>query len=788
MKLNQKGMSLIELLVSFAMASVASLGVYSAMNNMNKDKKRIELLAILAEKKNSFSRILDDPQTFKNTIAATENSNMQCLRDKVACDPTFIGNTYSSAQDRIVLYGPQQGLPFYDGRSTNNRGFTDRGAECSGFSYDLNNGNDSCPIGYLITWFAQNSGGSGIGTTVTITAKLVFNPSSESSMKSFINANAETPIRSYDAIVSRTIEAAPDLTTISCSQDGITLYHTANYTFYSTTSVPPGERCNQEIRQCIVTNDVPLLSGTFAHSTCAQNCYGEWSACSAPCGGGIQTYNYIVEANQWGATCAIANGSTQSCNTAACPGPPGPPTPPTPPTPPPPNIDCVGNWGACNAGAQVYSITTPASGSGVACPNSDGDTKACATPVDCAGDWSSCVGGIETYAVTTPASNGGAACSSADGATRTCSASAVDCVGSWGSCSKTCGSGVQIFTITTPAASGGAACTATNGQSRSCNTQACPPTCSAPFIEGGAGQASPTTPGCACPNAGQVYNGATSTCEIPTPINCVGNWGPCSGGVETYSVTTPAANGGTSCPVASGATRACSNPPVNCVGSWSACSGGIETYSITTPAANGGASCPVSNGTTRTCSSGPPVNCVGSWGPCSKTCGGGIQTYSITTPASNGGTACSASNGQTMSCNNQACPITCTAPFVQGGAGQASPTQPGCACPDAGDIYNSARKQCMRPICHVMTACTGNAHRGADRSCAYGASAPGMCPYPSHYHAGEIRSSGSGFRGISYWNCYPCGPGSTSTVCYNNPACLDSSGNYIDATFNTDDF
>ena len=60
------------------------------------------------------------------------------------------------------------------------------------------------------------------------------------------------------------------------------------------------------------------------------------------------------------------------------------------------------------------------------------------------------------------------------------------------------------------------------------------------------------------PCAGGACNGA-GTCT-PTPVNCIGAWGSCSAacdGTQTYSVTTPAAFGGTACTAANGATRTC---------------------------------------------------------------------------------------------------------------------------------------------------------------------------------------------------------------------------------------
>jgi len=177
---------------------------------------------------------------------------------------------------------------------------------------------------------------------------------------------------------------------------------------------------------------------------------------------------------------------------------------------------------------------------------------------------------------------------------------------------------------------------------------------------------------------------------LPLPVNCSGGWSDwsgcsasCGGGTQTqtYTIYTPAQNGGAGCPSNDGQTQTqgCNTQgcPVDCVGSWSdwsgcsaSCGGGtqIQTYNVSTPAQNGGAECPAANGQTqpRGCNTqGCPVNCVGSWGPlsqCTATCGGGTQTqtYTVSTPAQNGGVACTAASGQTQTqaCNNGACTLS----------------------------------------------------------------------------------------------------------------------------------
>ena len=97
------------------------------------------------------------------------------------------------------------------------------------------------------------------------------------------------------------------------------------------------------------------------------------------------------------------------------------------------NSDCVGSWGGCSAacgpGLNTYTITSPKTGSGAACPFNSGDTMACnngacGSPIDCVGSWSACDQpcgpGSQTFSISVVAQNGGALCPSANGATQAC--------------------------------------------------------------------------------------------------------------------------------------------------------------------------------------------------------------------------------------------------------------------------------------------------------------------------------------------------------------------------------
>lgn len=181
----------------------------------------------------------------------------------------------------------------------------------------------------------------------------------------------------------------------------------------------------------------------------------------------------------------------------------------------------------------------------------------------------------------------------------------------------------------------------------------------------------------------------------PCPVNCVGSWllngnctGACGGGngtlPELFNVSTAAANNGTDCEAAHGATRSstpCTNAspcPINCTGSWVAteislcngtCGGGEgllpETYVVTVAAAHSGSPCPYSDHTVRyvPCNNTAPcpVDCVGSW-VANGSCSGTVNTtypevFNVTTAADFNGSGCEAVHGATR--NITRCPVNC---------------------------------------------------------------------------------------------------------------------------------
>lgn len=618
--LSKNGITLVELSVFVAAASIVGAAVVSVQFNIKRGEKKLQVVNTLLEKKRQFDDVLKEKETFVKTVKNLENLSMICVRNELECPEEYVANKFRPDLSRIALYN-QHGNLFYDGRGTNSKGFTDTGAECEGFTYG-GAGNDNCPIGYIVNWHVAKKDLTD-NNSLTISAKLVYNPSDNNPQKKLINnLIAGGDLSPYDSYGSMSL--APNKrnsVSPSCNVGTVTLYNGGVYTFYESAAANLGAICKSEIRICTIINDNPVISGTYTNSTCVQNCYGEWTSCSASCGGGTRTFNRLVEKNTWGAACAFNDREIQACNTQSCAA----------------IVDCQGSWGSCSAacggGTQDFTISTPAANGGAACPTSPRacNEQSCAAAVNCQGSWGNCSaacgGGMQSYNITTPPANGGAACPVP--LTRTCNTQdcslPINCQGTWDTCSATCGGGTQSFNITTPPANGGTACPVP--ATRTCNNQAC-------------------------------------------DIDCQGSWGtcsaPCGGGNQNYIVSVAQSGNGVACPTSPQTcnTQLCSDPPVavDCEGTWGTCSAscgtGTQNFTVTRPAANGGAACPTSP---RNCNEqGCPVDCQGSWGSCSASCGTGSEIFTVTTAAANGGVACPTPT--TRTCNTTPCepPGSCT--------------------------------------------------------------------------------------------------------------------------------
>ena len=335
---------------------------------------------------------------------------------------------------------------------------------------------------------------------------------------------------------------------------------------------------------------------------CDVSAWGNWSACTESCDGGLQTRSRsITTQSQNNGTVCPNLQQTRDCNTQACP------------------VDCQvsawGQWGSCSVSCgdggsetRSRSVVIAAAHGGAACPDFQ-ETRSCndgPCPVHCVvssfsgfGTCSkSCGGGTQTRSrsVVTDAAHGGAACPSLT-ETQQCNDQAcpVDCVvsdwGDWTTCTKSCGGGQesQSRSIVVTPTSGGAQC-GTLSQTRSCNNQACPQDCvvsdwgafSACTVTCGGGEKTRTRTvetatahgGIACPPLQE-----TQSCNAqPCPVDCVvsdwTDWTQCASRccntvlslcprhTRTRSVVTPVSSGGLACPQLQN-NRRCASEPCN---------------------------------------------------------------------------------------------------------------------------------------------------------------------------------------------------------------------------------
>ncbi len=85
----------------------------------------------------------------------------------------------------------------------------------------------------------------------------------------------------------------------------------------------------------IVKNGV--VAGCINKNEPILDCRGEWSACSAVCDGGTQTYSILENEKNGGAACSHASNETRTCNTQSCYG------------------WVTTEWSACNGGTGTWS-------------------------------------------------------------------------------------------------------------------------------------------------------------------------------------------------------------------------------------------------------------------------------------------------------------------------------------------------------------------------------------------------------------------------------------------------
>ncbi len=388
--------------------------------------------------------------------------------------------------------------------------------------------------------------------------------------------------------------------------------------------------------------------------------WGNWSACSATCGGGTQTRSCDSPYPQNGGD-YCSGSSSQSCNTQGCP---------------------------CYGGNLCDGTTLSSTPSGTTVCGSNN------TPFTCGYDGGWDAGTGPCYTASCPAPVNGACSNAHYGCTAgTSSGNSVTssffywtCEGLYGGSQAQCTEGI----IAGACASTHYNCSSGVPRLPSESSTAWTWDCDSPNSTNGGPRAScsETKPVIVTPDCGPTHY----SCNVGTSMSNVDNgsiWSwLCRGSWPTAqddycSETKPVAING-----------ACGSGHNNCMGGsttgwtnengdfyyWS-CDGSNGGYTVTcaeTKIHNGDCGGTHYNcdeggtsvynednatnwewtcqgrfpgrGTDASCSENKPISCAGYWGNCSN----GSQTYTITTAASNGGAACSYANGATRSCGTPA--------------------------------------------------------------------------------------------------------------------------------------
>jgi hypothetical protein len=216
--LNNKGISVVEVLVAAGLAAIVSLGIATMMQNSFIEQKKITLFNTLKELKLKIEFTIRDQNSWARTISdTTHNTNAMFDAFRATTDVTVSGATYTDPL-KIVLYDGAGNLAFGPNSDdfltwadAGTAGFTETGSRCDTFSMA---GNDACPISYRIV-FAADCGGPAfcLNPQLKVVARLVFRPSPNGVLNRFtalIGSGSMTSIADgtvegkYDVSIRRT--------------------------------------------------------------------------------------------------------------------------------------------------------------------------------------------------------------------------------------------------------------------------------------------------------------------------------------------------------------------------------------------------------------------------------------------------------------------------------------------------------------------------------------------------------------------------------------------------------
>ena len=471
-KKNQKGFSLVEVMVATGMLTIAGMSMMALSQLANQDSLQLRATRVALTARAQIEAALKNPASWRQSVA--QNTSFACVNTPPGCNLSGSNAGYYD----FVLYGigPGEKVTF-DSTDTTTR-YSIQGGACPAGTA---NPDPQCPIKFMARWKPLCQTYPCLNPTLDIKISLVpefgmnsppFNPAKYE--YATVRGIDDGSLQSACQILNGTYNGPagtcyPKNAGKSCAALGKPAQIISSVAADGSITCAPlyTGQCNPvtQVMNNISSSATAMCAGKVQPPNCPTPCVGAWGACSAACGGGTQTYAIITPATNGGPACVSpAAGDTQACNTSLCP------------------VNCVGGWGACSqpcgGGTMTYSITTAAANGGAACSNNAGDSQvcnsqACAVPVNCAGSWSACnpVSGTKTFTITQAPQNGGVACPAP--LTQNCP---VDCVGSWGACGGPPLAQFKTYTWTTLPLNGGAACSSNpaNGQTDSTGCNSCP--------------------------------------------------------------------------------------------------------------------------------------------------------------------------------------------------------------------------------------------------------------------------------------------------------------------------
>lgn len=217
---NQKGLSIVEVLVAAGLTAVVSLGIATMIQNSMIEQKKVVLLSTLREKKIAIESMLRDQNAWNNTIRQANNLALTPANQSTTClvNSTACGVIAATAPQKLIVLDAAGGVAFnlltWAGAGSN--GFTEGGAACTGFSATAGAGSDACPISYRIVYqYTCPSGTSCVNPQIKIVGRLIFNPSTSGVLNRFRGLIAQGDLTTiadddapgmgrYDVLVKRT--------------------------------------------------------------------------------------------------------------------------------------------------------------------------------------------------------------------------------------------------------------------------------------------------------------------------------------------------------------------------------------------------------------------------------------------------------------------------------------------------------------------------------------------------------------------------------------------------------